>query len=157
MVCYLAALSRKCERPFGCWCSPPPRAVNRLSSKRPPLSCRPRTWSPVVDHVSGALLFGHNGTAPQVLFVAEERGSSRAAYALKLLVSEAVSRSPRPATTPRDCRVRRATNRGPLSLMMTTTSTTLDPELENRLVVLGVDEDAAQTSAIIRASAPQHH
>jgi len=35
--------------------------------------------------------------------------------------------------------------------MMTTTSTTLDPELENRLVVLGVDEDAAQTSAIIRA------
>jgi hypothetical protein len=35
--------------------------------------------------------------------------------------------------------------------MMTTTSTTLDPELENRLVVLGVDEDPRQTSAIIHA------
>ena len=35
--------------------------------------------------------------------------------------------------------------------MMTTTSTTLDPELENRLVVLGVDEDPAQTQAIIAA------
>jgi hypothetical protein len=35
--------------------------------------------------------------------------------------------------------------------MMTTTSTTLDPELANRRVVLGVDEDPSQTSAIIQA------
>jgi hypothetical protein len=40
---------------------------------------------------------------------------------------------------------------GPIALVMTTTSTDIDPELENRLVVLGVDEDARQTEAIVLA------
>jgi hypothetical protein len=37
---------------------------------------------------------------------------------------------------------------GPVALVLTTTATELDPELSNRLVVLGVDEDQAQTRAI---------
>jgi hypothetical protein len=87
-----------------------------------------------------------------VLFVAEEHGSARASYALKLLLSEGRLAI---ASTGKDpsgqLRTRTYETVGPLSLMMTTTATTLDPELENRLVVLGVDENAAQTQAIIRA------
>jgi len=37
---------------------------------------------------------------------------------------------------------------GPVSLIMTTTAAEIDPELENRLVVLGVDENEMQTRAI---------
>lgn len=40
---------------------------------------------------------------------------------------------------------------GPVALVMTTTTTEVDPELENRLVVLGVDESPEQTRAIVVA------
>ena len=40
---------------------------------------------------------------------------------------------------------------GPVALVMTTTATDIDPELENRLAVLGVDEDPAQTQAVVDA------
>jgi hypothetical protein len=38
-----------------------------------------------------------------------------------------------------------------LALLMTTTATTIDAELESRVMVLGVNEDPAQTLAILRA------
>lgn len=40
---------------------------------------------------------------------------------------------------------------GPVALVLTTTATDIDPELANRLIVLGVDEDRAQTRAILAA------
>jgi len=88
-----------------------------------------------------------------VLYVAEEAGAKSAAYALKLLVSEGRLSI---ASTTKD----RASGRlsatsyraaGPVALVLTTTAAEIDPELENRLLVLGVDEDPAQTRAIVAA------
>ncbi len=153
MVCYLAALSRKCERPFGVL------VQSSSAGGKSTLVEAVTALVPLEDLVSlssitsQALYYlGATGLRHKVLFVAEEHGSSRAAYALKLLVSEGRLSI---ASTGNDegglPRTKNYETAGPLSLMMTTTSTTLDPELENRLVVLGVDEDASQTSAIIRA------
>jgi DNA primase len=154
LVCYLAVLSRKTERPLGVLVqsssaggkSTLVEAVNSLVPPEDLVSLSAIT--------SQALYYlGGTGLRHKVLFVAEEHGSSRAAYALKLLVSEGRLSI---ASTGKDAasgqlRTKNYETLGPLSLMMTTTSTTLDPELENRLVVLGVDEDPAQTQAIIAA------
>jgi DNA primase len=82
--------------------------------------------------------------------VAEEQGASRAAYALKLLVSEgrlSIASTGKDAATGK-LRTRSYEVAGPVALVLTTTATDIDPELANRLVVLGVDEDQAQTRAI---------
>ena len=90
MVCYLAALSRKTERPLG--------VLVQLSSA----GRQSRTLVEAINSLvppedlvslsaitSQALYYlGGTGLRHKVLFVAEEHGSSRAAYALKLLVSE---------------------------------------------------------------------
>jgi len=88
-----------------------------------------------------------------VLSVAEEHGSSRASYALKLLLSEgrlAIASTGKESASGRLV-TRSYETAGPLALLMTTTATNVDPELENRLVVLGVNEDQEQTAAIIAA------
>ena len=153
MVCYLAALSRKCERPFGVLVQSSSAGGKSTLVEAVTALVPPEDLVSLSSITSQALYYlGATGLRHKVLFVAEEHGSSRAAYALKLLVSEGRLSI---ASTGNDAdglpRTKNYETAGPLSLMMTTTSTTLDPELENRLVVLGVDEDAAQTSAIIRA------
>ncbi len=153
MVCYLAALSRKCERPFGVLVQSSSAGGKSTLVEAVTALVPPEDLVSLSSITSQALYYlGATGLRHKVLFVAEEHGSSRAAYALKLLVSEGRLSI---ASTGNDegglPRTKNYETAGPLSLMMTTTSTTLDPELENRLVVLGVDEDASQTSAIIRA------
>jgi len=153
MVCYLAALSRKCERPFGVLIQSSSAGgkstlVDAVTGLIPPEDLVS------LSAITAQALFYLGGTElrHKVLFVAEEHGSSRAAYALKLLVSEGrlsiASTGNDPGGQPR---TKSFETLGPMSLMMTTTSTTLDPELENRLVVLGVDEDPAQTGAVMTA------
>jgi DNA primase len=153
MVCYLAALSRKCERPFGVLVQSSSAGGKSTVVEAVTALVPPEDLVSLSSITSQALYYlGATGLRHKVLFVAEEHGSSRAAYALKLLVSEGRLSI---ASTGNDegglPRTKNYETAGPLSLMMTTTSTTLDPELENRLVVLGVDEDPSQTSAIIRA------
>ncbi len=153
MVCYLAALSRKCERPFGVLVQSSSAGGKSTLVEAVTDLVPPEDLVSLSSITAQALYYlGATGLRHKVLFVAEERGSSRAAYALKLLVSEGRLSI---AATGSDAdglpRTKSYETAGPLSLMMTTTSTTLDPELANRLVVLGVDEDPSQTSAIIRA------
>ena len=153
MVCYLAALSRKCERPFGVLVQSSSAGGKSTLVEAVTDLVPPEDLVALSSITAQALYYlGATGLRHKVLFVAEERGSSRAAYALKLLVSEGRLSI---AATGNDAdglpRTKSYETAGPLSLMMTTTSTTLDPELANRLVVLGVDEDPSQTSAIIRA------
>jgi len=153
MVCYLAALSRKCERPFGVLVQSSSAGGKSTLVEAVTALVPPEDLVSLSSITSQALYYlGATGLRHKVLFVAEERGSSRAAYALKLLVSEGRLSI---ASTGSDAgglpRTKNYETAGPLSLMMTTTSTTLDPELENRLVVLGVDEEPSQTSAIITA------
>ena len=152
LVCYLATVSRKCERPFG--------VLVQSSSAGGKSTVVDAVTALVPDEdlvtlsamTSQALYYlGGSGLRHKVLSIAEEYGSSRASYALKLLVSEgrlSIASTGKDASTGR-LATKRYETAGPLSLLMTTTATTIDPELENRLVVLGVNEDPAQTEAII--------
>lgn len=153
MVCYLAALSRKCERPFGVLVQSSSAGGKSTLVEAVTNLVPPEDLVALSSITAQALYYlGASGLRHKVLFIAEERGSSRAAYALKLLVSEGrLSIAATGNDTDGAPRTKSYETAGPLSLMMTTTSTTLDPELANRLVVLGVDEDPSQTSAIIQA------
>jgi energy-coupling factor transporter ATP-binding protein EcfA2 len=149
----LTALSRKCVRPLGVLIQSPSAGGKSTLVEAVAALVPPEDLVSLSAITSQALYYlGGTGLRHKVLFVAEERGSARASYALKLLVSEGRLAI---ASTGKDpsgqLRTRTYETVGPMSLMMTTTATTLDPELENRLVVLGVDENAAQTQAIIKA------
>jgi hypothetical protein len=150
-VTYLATISRKAERPFG--------VVVQSSSAagKSTLADAVAAFVPEEDLVSLSALtaqalyyLGAGDLARKVLFVSEEHGASRAAYALKLLISEgrlAIASAGKDPGTGR-LRTRSYGVEGPVSLLMTTTAAEVDPELANRLVVLGVDEDRAQTRAV---------
>jgi hypothetical protein len=154
MLCYLATISRKCERPLGVL------VQSSSASGKSTLVDAVCSLIPAEDLVSLSALtsqalyyLGKSGLRHKVLSLAEEQGAQRASYALKLLLSEGVLTI---ASTGKD----RASGRlvttnyetsGPLALLMTTTATQVESELENRLVVLGVNEDRRQTDAIIDA------
>lgn len=154
MLCYLAVLSRKSERPLG--------VLVQSSSAGGKSTLVDAVSSLVPDEDLVALsaitpqalyYLGGRGLAHKVLVVAEERGSSRASYALKLLLSEgrlAIAATGKDAASGRLATMNYVTTGTP-ALLMTTTATSIDPELENRLVVLGVNEDATQTAAVIAA------
>ena len=157
LMCYLATVSRKCQRPLGVLVQSSSAGgkstlVDAVCSLLPPEDLV--TLSAIT---SQALYYlGGSGLSHKVLYVAEEHGAQRASYALKLLLSEGRLAI---ATTGKDHASGRlqTTNyetAGPVALLMTTTATTIDPELENRLFVLGVNEDPSQTAAII---ASQRH
>ena len=151
VVAYLATVSRKAERPFG--------VVVQSSSAagKSTLADAVAAFVPEEDLVSLSALtaqslyyLGAGDLSRKVLFVSEEHGASRAAYALKLLISEgrlAIASAGKDPDTGR-LRTRSYGVEGPVSLLMTTTAAEVDAELANRLVVLGVDEDRAQTRAV---------
>ena len=93
---------------------------------------------------------GDTDLAHKVLAIAEEEGASRAAYPLKLLVSEGHLSIAAAGKDPATGRLVTHTYEvaGPVALLMTTTSAELDDELANRLLVLAVDEGRAQTRAV---------
>ena len=154
VVAYLATVSRKAERPFG--------VVVQSSSAagKSTVADAVASFVPEEDLVSLSALTGQalyylgpNDLARKVLFVSEEQGASRAGYALKLLISEgrlAIASAGKDPETGR-LRTRSYGVEGPVALLMTTTAAEIDPELANRLVVLGVDEDRAQTAAVLAA------
>jgi Fe2+ transport system protein FeoA len=154
LVAYLATISRLCERPFGVL------VQSSSAAGKSTLSDAVCSLVPSEDLVSLSAItsqalyyLGGGDLSHKVLAVAEEQGASRASYALKLLVSEGRLSI---ASTGKDKSSGRLSTTsyeiaGPIALVMTTTSSDIDPELENRLVVLGVDEDALQTQAIVDA------
>jgi hypothetical protein len=93
---------------------------------------------------------GDTDLAHKVLAIAEEEGASRAAYPLKLLVSEGHLSIAAVGKDPATGRLVTHTYEvaGPVALLMTTTSAELDDELANRLLVLAVDEGRHQTRAV---------
>jgi len=154
LMCYLATISRKCERPLGVLVQSS-SAGGKSTLVDAVCSLLPAEDLVALSAITSQALYylGGSGLSHKVLYVAEEHGAQRASYALKLLLSEGRLAI---ATTGKDQASGRlqTTNyetTGPVALLMTTTAATIDPELENRLVVLGVNEDLRQTEAIIAA------
>jgi hypothetical protein len=104
--------------------------------------------------ITGQSLYymGEATLAHRVLALAEEEGAKRASYALKLLQSEGELRI---ASTGKDTKTgsliaQEYRVRGPVALLMTTTAVEIDPELQNRCLVLAVDESRETTREIHR-------
>ncbi|OMI15280.1 DNA primase [Leptospira weilii serovar Heyan] len=103
--------------------------------------------------MTGQSLFYMSATSlkNKVLAISEEEGVERAKYALKILQSE---KKISIATTTKDQQSGRLstteyTVEGPVVLFLTTTSVEIDEELQNRAIVLTVNEDREQTRTIL--------
>jgi hypothetical protein len=88
-----------------------------------------------------------------VLYEADAIATGRGAYLLRTLLSEGMLRYEVVERTREGYKTRLIEREGPTGLIMTTTQTGLDPELETRLLSLTVTDTAAQTKAVMQALA----
>ncbi len=102
--------------------------------------------------MTGQALFymGSTDLAHKILAIVEEEGAEKASYALKLLQSEGELRI---ASTGKDPHTGRMETQeyhlqGPVMIFLTTTSHNINEELQNRGLILTVDESREQTERI---------
>ena len=151
LVGYLAAVSRKLEEPLAVVIQSS-SAAGKSSLMEAILSFLPREEQVKYSAMTGQSLFymGETDLQHKVLAIVEEEGAERAAYALKLLQSEGELTI---ASTGKDPSTGRLVTQeyrveGPVMIFLTTTAIEIDEELQNRCIVLTVDEDREQTRAI---------
>jgi DNA primase len=151
LVGYLAAISRKLDRPLALLIQST-SAAGKSSLLDAVLRFVPEEERIAYSAMTGQSLFymGEMDLKHKILAIAEEEGAHRASYALKLLQSEGeltiASTSKNPETgklVTDEYRVE-----GPVMIALTTTAADIDEELLNRCLVLSVDEGRAQTAAI---------
>ncbi|MBI3893000.1 MAG: toprim domain-containing protein [Candidatus Wallbacteria bacterium] len=151
LVGYLAAISRKLDRPLALV------VQSSSSAGKSTLMDAICDFVPEEDRIqfsamTGQALFymGETNLAQKVLAIVEEEGAERASYALKLLQSEGrltiASTGKDPATG--KLITHQYSVEGPVMIFLTTTSSDLDDELANRCLILSVNEERSQTRAI---------
>jgi DNA primase len=153
LVAYLAAVSRKLDRPLAVVLQSS-SAAGKSSLMEAVLSLMPEEERVKFSAMTGQSLFymGETDLKHKILAVVEEEGAERAAYALKLLQSEGELCI---ASTGKDPQTGRLVTHeyrveGPVMIMLTTTAVEIDEELVNRCLVLSVNEERQQTQAIHR-------
>jgi hypothetical protein len=153
LVGYLAAISRKLERPLAVTIQSS-SAAGKTSLMEAILSFTPEEERVKYSAMTGQSLFymGETDLRHKILAVVEEAGAERATYALKLLQSEGELSI---ASTGKDPTTGKLITHeyhveGPVMILFTTTAVDLDEEMQNRCIVLGVDEGREQTRAIHR-------
>jgi DNA primase len=151
LVAYLAATSRKLDTPLAVLVQSS-SAAGKSALMDAILALTPEEDRVKYSAMTGQSLFyiGNGSLKHKILAIAEEEGASRASYALKLLHSEGelimASTGKDPATgnlVTQEYRVE-----GPTMIFTTTTAIDIDAELQNRCLVLSVDESRSQTQAI---------
>ena len=151
LVAYLAATSRKLDAPLAVLVQSS-SAAGKSALMDAILALTPEEDRVKYSAMTGQSLFyiGNGNLKHKILAIAEEEGASRASYALKLLQSEGelimASTGKDPATgnlVTQEYRVE-----GPTMIFTTTTAIDIDAELQNRCLVLSVDESRGQTQAI---------
>jgi DNA primase len=151
LVGYLAALSRKLDRPLALLIQST-SAAGKSSLLDAVLRFVPEEERVVYSAVTGQSLFymGEQDLKHKILAIAEEHGAARASYALKLLQSEGELTI---ASTCKDVATGKLVTEeyrveGPVMIALTTTAAEIDEELLNRCLVLTIDEGREQTAAI---------
>jgi DNA primase len=151
LIGYLAAISRKLDRPLALLIQST-SAAGKSSLMDAVLQLVPAEDRVVYSAMTGQSLFymGEMDLKHKILAIAEEEGVHRASYALKLLQSEGELTI---ASTSKDPETGKLVTdayhvEGPVMIFSTTTAADLDEELQNRCLVLTVDESREQTSAI---------
>ena len=151
LVGYLAAVSRKLDKPLGVVIQSS-SAAGKSSLMDAVLAFVPEEEKVKYSAMTGQSLFymGETNLKHKALAIVEEEGASRASYALKLLQSEGELTIASTGKDPQTGNLITQQYRveGPVALLVTTTATDIDEELMNRCLVLAVDEGRAQTRAI---------
>jgi DNA primase len=154
LLAYLAATSRLLEAPLAVVVQSG-SAAGKSTLTDAVLSLMPGEARLSVSAMTGQSLFylGETELTHKILSVAEVEGAARAAYPLKVLQSDGELSIASTGKDPTSGELVTKTYRvqGPVALFLTTTAPSIDDELANRCVVLGVDEDQAQTRAILAA------
>jgi DNA primase len=152
-VAYLAAVSRLLDAPLAVMLQSS-SAAGKSSLMEATLALMPEEQRVQYSAMTGQSLFymGETDLKNKILAIVEEEGAQRAAYALKLLQSEAVLTI---ASTGKDPSTGKLVTHqyrveGPVMIFLTSTAIEIDEELLNRCLVLTVDEDREQTRAIHR-------
>ncbi len=151
LVGYLAAVSRKLDKPLGVVIQSS-SAAGKSSLMDAVLAFVPDEEKVKYSAMTGQSLFymGETNLKHKALAIVEEEGASRASYALKLLQSEGELTIASTGKDPQTGNLITQQYRveGPVALLVTTTATDIDEELMNRCLALAVDEGRAQTRAI---------
>ncbi len=150
-VAYLAAVSRKLDRPLAVMVQSS-SAAGKSSLMEAVLKFMPEEERIQYSAMTGQSLFylGEKDLKHKILAISEEEGAHGASYALKLLQSEGVvsiASTGKNATTG-NLETQEYRVEGPVMLFSTTTAIDLDEELLNRCLVLSVDESREQTELI---------
>ncbi len=148
---YLAAVSRLLDRPLAIVVQSS-SAAGKTTLMDAILAFIPPEARHKYSALTGQSLFylGRANLRNKILAIAEQEGAERASYALKLLQSEGELRL---AATGKDEQTGRTETQsyvvtGPVMIFLTTTAPVLDEELQNRCIVLTVDESREQTERI---------
>ena len=154
LVAWIAAGSRRLERPLAVIIQSSSSA-GKSALMDAVLAFIPEEEREKYSAVTGKALYyipGENGLAHKVLAISEEEGAETASYALKMLQSEgelSIISTGKDGSSGRlvthEYRVQ-----GPVMILLTTTRIELDEELQNRCLVLTVDESREQTERIHR-------
>jgi DNA primase catalytic core len=151
LVAYLAATSRKLDAPLAVLVQSS-SAAGKSTLMDAVLALMPEEERVKYSAMTGQALYYGEDLKHKILAIVEEEGAARAAYALKLLHSEGeltiASTGKNPVTGDLETRPYRV--EGPTMLFTTTTAAEIDPELQNRCLVLAVDESREQTRSIHR-------
>jgi DNA primase len=151
LVGYLAAISRKLDRPLALLIQSS-TAAGKSSLLDAILRFVPQEDRIVYSAMTGQSLYymGEMDLKHKLLAIAEEQGASRASYALKLLQSEGeltIASTSKDATTGK-LETQEYRVEGPVMIALTTTAAEVDEELLNRCLVLSINEGRVQTQAI---------
>ncbi len=153
LVTYLAAVSRKQERPLAVLIQSS-SAAGKSALMNAVLALVPEEERVHYSAMTGQSLFymSERDLKHKVLAIAEEKGAEQASYALKLLQSEGELTIASTGKDPQSGRLVTHEYRveGPVAILLTTTAAEIDDELLNRCLVLTVDEEREQTRAIHR-------
>lgn len=151
VVGYLAATSRKLDQPLAVLVQSS-SAAGKSTLMDAVLALMPEEERIKYSAVTGQSLFylGGEDLKHKILAIVEEEGASRASYALKLLQSEGELTIASTGKDPETGELKAQTYsvKGPVALVTTTTAADIDPELQNRCLVLSVDESREQTKLI---------
>jgi DNA primase catalytic core len=151
LVGYLAAVSRKMENPLAVIIQSS-SAAGKTSLMEAILAFMPEEERIKYSAMTGQSLFymGETNLKHKILAIVEEEGAERASYALKLLQSEGeltiASTGKDPSTGKHITHEYRV--EGPVMIFVTTTNVDIDEELQNRCIMLSVNESREQTRAI---------
>ncbi|HKP94560.1 MAG TPA: CHC2 zinc finger domain-containing protein [Fibrobacteria bacterium] len=149
---YLAATSRKMDDPLHLLIQSS-SAAGKSSLMDAILALMPQEDVAQYSALTGQALFYMGGETlrHKILAIAEDGGMEKAAYALKLLMTDKKLKIAAPGKDLETGKLITQTYsvEGPAAAFYSTTSSEVDAELQNRCITLTVDESEGQTEAIL--------